>query len=116
MKNLAVTAIVSSAVKKQLCIDTFVSCGMKKLDDKVPLQDISGKDRIFLNGNLLGVCADPGELVSLLRSYRRSKKIDPQVCLVSRSAKLILNNYLESQFSDTGSCFASIFVMFENLL
>lgn len=107
VKNLAVTAMVSSMVKKPL-IDTFVSCGMKKLDDKIPLQDISGKDRIFLNGSLLGVCADPGELISHLKSLRRSKLIEPQVCLVSRYAKLILYTYLKSQFSFSGSCFASI--------
>lgn len=99
MKNLAVTAVVSSVVKKPL-IDTFVSCGMKKLDD-ISLQDISGKDRIFLNGNLLGVCADPHDLISRLRSLRRSKQIDPQVCSVSISAKLMLH-CLESQFSDPG--------------
>lgn len=97
MKNLAVTAMVSSVVKKPL-IDTFVSCGMKKLDDKIPLQDISGKDRIFLNGSLLGVCADPGELISHLKSLRRSKLIEPQVRLVSKSATPILYTYLKYQF------------------
>ncbi|WVZ94879.1 LOW QUALITY PROTEIN: hypothetical protein U9M48_040715, partial [Paspalum notatum var. saurae] len=53
VKNLAVTAMVSSVVGKP-SIDKLVSCGMKKLDD-IPLQDSSGKDRIFLNGELLGV-------------------------------------------------------------
>lgn len=99
VKNLAVTAVVSSVVRKPL-IDTFVSCGMKKLDD-ISLQDISGKHRIFLNGSLLGVCADPHELTLRLRSLRRSKLIDPQVCSVSVSVKLTLN-CLESQFSDPG--------------
>ncbi|KAJ1267478.1 hypothetical protein BS78_07G059400 [Paspalum vaginatum] len=77
VKNLAVTAMVSSVVGKP-SIDKLVSCGMKKLDD-IPLQDSSGKDRIFLNGELLGVCADPAELVSHLKSLRRSKLIDQQV-------------------------------------
>ena len=100
MKNLAVTAMVSSVVKEPPLIDTFVDCGMMKLDENITLQDISGKDRIFLNGNLLGVCADPGEFISRFRSLRRSKQIEPQVCLVSRYAKLILNTCLVPQFSD----------------
>jgi hypothetical protein len=99
VKNLAVTAVVSSVVRKPL-IDTFVSCGMKKLND-ISLQDISGKFRIFLNGDLLGVCADPHELTSRLRSLRRSKLIDPQVCSVSVSVKLTLHCH-EPQFSDPG--------------
>jgi len=100
VKNLAVTAMVSSVVKEPPLIDTFVDCGMMKLDENITLQDISGKDRIFLNGNLIGVCADPGKLISQFRSLRRNKKIEPQVCLVSRCAKLILNICLEPQFSD----------------
>jgi len=99
VKNLAVTAVVSSVVRKPL-IDTFVSCGMKKLND-ISLQDISGKFRIFLNGDLLGVCADPHELTSRLRSLRHSKLIDPQVCSVSISVKLTLHCH-EPQFSDPG--------------
>ncbi|KAL6840837.1 hypothetical protein ACP4OV_029363 [Aristida adscensionis] len=77
VKHLAVTAIVCSAVRKP-SMDSFVSCGMERLDE-IPLQDICGKDRIFLNGNLLGMCANPGEFVSRLRGMRRSKQIDSQV-------------------------------------
>jgi DNA-directed RNA polymerase IV and V subunit 2 len=84
VKNLAVTAIVSSLVGKP-SIDTFVSCGMKKLDE-IPLQEICGKDKIFLNGNLLGVCADPGEFVLCLRNMRRSMEIDSQVWFPSYPA------------------------------
>ncbi|WVZ94881.1 hypothetical protein U9M48_040716 [Paspalum notatum var. saurae] len=81
-------------------IDILVSCGMKKLDD-IPLHDSSGKDRIFLNGELLGVCADPCELILRLKSLRRSKLIDQQVCSVSRSTKLTPNIYLVSQQQPT---------------
>jgi len=105
VKNLAVTAVVSSVVRKPL-IDTFVSSGMKKLND-ISLQDISGKFRIFLNGDLLGVCADPHELTSRLRSLRHSKLIDPQVCSVSVSVKLTLCCH-EPQFSDPGQCLTTV--------
>lgn len=77
VKNLAVTAMISSLVRKPL-VDTFLSCGMKELEE-IPVHEISGKDKIFLNGNLLGVCEDPGEFVLRLRSMRRSMQIDSQV-------------------------------------
>uniref|UniRef100_J3MQS1 DNA-directed RNA polymerase subunit beta n=1 Tax=Oryza brachyantha TaxID=4533 RepID=J3MQS1_ORYBR len=77
VKNLAVTAIVSCSVREPL-VDMLVSCGMKKLDGLL-LQEISGKDRIFLNGSLVGVCPDPDEFALRFRSMRHSKQIDPQV-------------------------------------
>ncbi|XP_052164370.1 DNA-directed RNA polymerases IV and V subunit 2-like [Oryza glaberrima] len=77
VKNLAITAIVS-CLAREPSVDALVSCGMKKLDELL-LQEISGKDRIFLNGNLVGVCADSVEFVLHLRSMRRRKQIDAQV-------------------------------------
>ncbi|CAO2176336.1 unnamed protein product [Urochloa humidicola] len=109
VKNLAVTATISSVVKEQLLIDKFVSCGMRKLDDKIPLQDISRRDRIFLNGNLLGVCADPGELISCLRSMRRSKLIESQV-----EIKRDMHNKEVRVFSDPGRILRPLLVV-ENL-
>lgn len=78
VKNLAASAVVSSVTRKSV-IDLFVSCGMKKLDE-VLVQEYVCKEKIFLNGNLVGVCACPGEFVANLRNMRRSKQIDPQVC------------------------------------
>ncbi|VAI88535.1 unnamed protein product [Triticum turgidum subsp. durum] len=77
VKNLAASAVVSSVMRKPL-IDLFVSCGMKKLDE-VLVQEIGGTEKIFLNGDLVGVSAYPGEFVTNLRNMRRSKQIDPQV-------------------------------------
>ncbi len=82
VKNLAITAIVS-CLAREPSVDALVSCGMKKLDELL-LQEISGKDRIFLNGNLVGVCADSVEFVLHLRSMRRRKQIDAQVSFFSR--------------------------------
>ena len=83
VKNLAVSAVVSSVMREPL-LDLFVSCGMKKLDE-VLVQELGGKDKILLNGNLVGVCAYSDEFVTHLRNMRRSKQIDPQVCSLSIS-------------------------------
>ncbi|KAL6658948.1 hypothetical protein ACP70R_002988 [Stipagrostis hirtigluma subsp. patula] len=107
VKNLAVTAMISSVVRKPL-IGTFVSCGMEKLDE-IPLQEICGKDRVFLNGNLLGVCAEPGEFVLHLRSMRRSKQIDSQV-----EIKRDKNNKEVRIFSDAGRILRPLLIV-ENL-
>ena len=79
VKNLAVSAVVSTVMREPL-LDLFVSCGMKKLDG-VLVQELGGKDKILLNGNLVGVCAYSDEFVKHLRNMRRSKQIDPQVCI-----------------------------------
>ncbi|VAH53413.1 unnamed protein product [Triticum turgidum subsp. durum] len=77
VKNLAVTAIVSSRVAQPL-IDRFVSCGMNKLDE-IPAKKIPQMDKIFLNGDWVGSCADPASFVMRLRCMRRGGLIDPQV-------------------------------------
>ncbi|XP_044968321.1 DNA-directed RNA polymerases IV and V subunit 2-like [Hordeum vulgare subsp. vulgare] len=77
VKNLAVTAIVSSRVAQPL-IDRFVSCGMNKLDE-IPAKEIPKMDKIFLNGDWVGSCADPASFVMRLRCMRRGGLIDPQV-------------------------------------
>jgi DNA-directed RNA polymerase beta subunit len=91
VKNLAVSALVSSVMKEPL-LDLFVSCGMKKLDEGL-VQELGGKDKIFLNGNLIGLCAYPGEFVMHLRNMRRSKQIDPQVCRLSISLSFLTVQY-----------------------
>ncbi|KAL6651488.1 hypothetical protein ACP70R_010413 [Stipagrostis hirtigluma subsp. patula] len=77
VKNLAVTAIVSSRVVQPL-IDSFISCGMKKMDE-IPTEQIQRMDKIFLNGDWVGCCTDPASFVFRLRCMRRSSLIDPQV-------------------------------------
>jgi DNA-directed RNA polymerase beta subunit len=77
VKNLAVTAIVSSRVGQPL-IESFISCGMSKLTD-IPTEHIQRMDKIFLNGNWVGSCKDSASFVFRLRCMRRSSMIDPQV-------------------------------------
>ncbi|KAF0897668.1 hypothetical protein E2562_000386 [Oryza meyeriana var. granulata] len=107
VKNLATTAIVSSSAREPL-VDILVYCGMKKLDELL-LQEISGKDRIFLNGSLVGVCADPGEFVLHFRRMRRSKQIDPQV-----EIKRDRQNKEVRIFSDSGRILRPLLIV-ENL-
>ncbi|KAK3141362.1 hypothetical protein QOZ80_4BG0332920 [Eleusine coracana subsp. coracana] len=77
VKNLAVTAIVSSKVVQPL-IESFISCGMSKLDE-IPCEEVTRMDKIFLNGNWVGSCTDPASFVLRLRCMRRSSLVDPQV-------------------------------------
>jgi DNA-directed RNA polymerase-4/5 subunit 2 len=78
VKNLAVTATVSSRVAPPL-IDRFISCGMNKLHE-IPTEEVPRMDKIFLNGDWVGSCSDPASFVLRLRCMRRSGLIDPQVC------------------------------------
>ncbi|TVU06218.1 hypothetical protein EJB05_49419, partial [Eragrostis curvula] len=74
VKNLAATAIVSSKVVQPL-VDSFISCGMSKLDG-IPSEVVRRMDKIFLNGIWVGSCDDP---VLRLRCMRRSNMVDRQV-------------------------------------
>ena len=60
-------------------ISKFCHSGMEKLvdDTSTPLH---GKDKVFLNGNWVGVCADSLAFVTELRRRRRRKQLPNQVC------------------------------------
>ncbi|TVU25949.1 hypothetical protein EJB05_28472, partial [Eragrostis curvula] len=51
VKNLAATAIVSSKVVQPL-VDSFVPCGMSKLDE-IPRKEVTKMDKIFLNSHTI---------------------------------------------------------------
>ena len=93
LKNLAVTAIVSSRVVQPL-IESFISCGMSKLND-IPTEHIQRMDKIFLNGNWVGSCKDSASFVFRLRCMRRSSMIDPQVLSLSHGWSLSASTYLQ---------------------
>jgi DNA-directed RNA polymerase IV and V subunit 2 len=86
VKNLAVTAVVSSKVVQPL-IDSFISCGMSKLD-KIPREEVTRMDKIFLNGSWVGSCTDPASFVLRLRCMRRISLIDSQVSARSHGQRL----------------------------
>lgn len=77
VKNLAVTAVVSSKVL-QPSVDNLMECGMKKLDE-VSLESMRKMGKVFLNGDWAGVCLDMSSFADRLRCMRRGKQIDPQV-------------------------------------
>ncbi|KAG8043689.1 hypothetical protein GUJ93_ZPchr0458g22674 [Zizania palustris] len=88
VKNLAVTAIVSSRVDQPL-IDSFISCGMIKLHE-IPTDEVPRMDKIFLNGDWVGSCTDPASFVLRLRCMRRSGLIN------SQSGDIIIGKVSES--------------------
>lgn len=77
VKNMAVTGLVSTKLP-ELPLDKLTYCGMEKLDQDSPSL-LSGKDKVFLNGNWVGVCGDSSTFVKKLRNMRRFQKIHPQV-------------------------------------
>ncbi|XP_010937061.1 DNA-directed RNA polymerases IV and V subunit 2 [Elaeis guineensis] len=77
VKNLAVTALVSLKVTEPI-LDKLISCGMEKLDE-ISLTSVSSMDKVFLNGDWVGVCADSSSFVARLRCMRRATLIHSQV-------------------------------------
>lgn len=77
MKNLAVTALVSSKVMEPI-LDKLTSCGMEKLDE-ISLSSMVQKYKVLLNGDWIGVSSDPISFVDQLRTMRREKQIHSQV-------------------------------------
>ncbi|KAI3955226.1 hypothetical protein MKW98_020859 [Papaver atlanticum] len=59
--------------------DKLFNCGMKKLVDEAYSASWKGKDKVFVNGDWVGVCDDSFSFVTNLKHSRRSKGIPPQV-------------------------------------
>lgn len=77
VKNLATTGLVSTNVLESL-IPQLLTCGMEKLVDDT-FTSLRGKDKVFLNGDWVGVCEDSLSFVLELRRMRRRKKLPHQV-------------------------------------
>lgn len=75
VKNLAITGLVSTTLKEPL-VEIFVNCGMEALTDDTLLQ---GKDKVFLNGDWVGVSVDSCSFVAELRRIRRRNELPRQV-------------------------------------
>ncbi|KAF6155823.1 hypothetical protein GIB67_039154 [Kingdonia uniflora] len=77
VKNLAITGLVTTNLAKPL-LYKLLECGMELVDD-LSLASLREKDKIFLNGEWVGVCRDSCSFVTDLRTKRRSKEIPLQV-------------------------------------
>ncbi|KAM5585364.1 hypothetical protein ABKV19_004654 [Rosa sericea] len=77
VKNLATTALVSTNILEPILPD-FFSCGMEELVDDTSTS-LHGKNKVFLNGDWVGVCEDSHDFVTKLRTLRRRKKLLHQV-------------------------------------
>lgn len=77
VKNLAVTGLVSLNTPESMLPQLF-DCGMEELVD-----DASSKlgrvDKVFLNGDWVGVCANSALFVANLRNKRQRNELPPQV-------------------------------------
>ncbi|XP_059638452.1 DNA-directed RNA polymerases IV and V subunit 2-like isoform X2 [Cornus florida] len=77
VKNLAITGLVSTSVVEPL-INKLFDCGMEKLvDDTSAL--LGGKNKVFLDGDWVGICEDPVSFVAEVRGKRRMKEVPHQV-------------------------------------
>ncbi|KAK9947904.1 hypothetical protein M0R45_003500 [Rubus argutus] len=77
VKNLATTALVSSNISEPILPKLF-PCGMEELVDDTSTS-LDGKDKVFLNGDWVGICEDSHNFVTKLRTLRRRKKLPHQV-------------------------------------
>lgn len=78
VKNLAITGLVSTNIEEHF-LDKLLDSGMEKLvDDTSTL--LSGKVKVFLDGNWVGVCGDSVSFVAALRRKRRRREVPHQVC------------------------------------
>ncbi|CAN1296881.1 DNA-directed RNA polymerases IV and V subunit 2 [Linum perenne] len=76
VKNLSITGIVSTTITTPL-VDKLTNSGMEKLAEGYTLLD--DKDKVFINGEWVGVCGNSHSLVAKLRRMRRRRRLPHQV-------------------------------------
>ncbi|GAB4842714.1 DNA-directed RNA polymerases IV and V subunit 2 [Ancistrocladus abbreviatus] len=77
VKNLAITGLVSTTVTEPL-LDKLISYRMEKLVDDTHTS-LSGKDKVLLDGEWVGVCDDSLSFTEELRRRRRRRQLPNQV-------------------------------------
>ncbi|XP_004501385.1 DNA-directed RNA polymerases IV and V subunit 2-like [Cicer arietinum] len=77
VKNMAVTGLVSTNVTESILPQLF-ACGMEELVDDTTAV-LGNKDKVFLNGDWVGVCSDSASFVAELRNRRRKNELPHQV-------------------------------------
>ncbi|EPS73521.1 hypothetical protein M569_01229, partial [Genlisea aurea] len=106
VKNLASLGLVSTEVLDQEgLLKKFRECGMEQLaDDTSSLLD--GKHKIFLDGDLVGVCRDSSSFVSMLRRRRQKNEVPHQV-----EIKMDQSNGEVRVFADAGRILRPLLVV-----
>ncbi|KAK1379548.1 DNA-directed RNA polymerase subunit beta [Heracleum sosnowskyi] len=113
IKNLASTGLVSTSVLEPV-IDKLLDCGMEELVDDTSTS-LHGKNFIFLDGEVVGVCHDSASFVAKLRicdakrNYQASKLVGICVSLHLSLCKcgvhqdcLSCQEYNENQINQQG--------------
>ncbi|XP_022729296.1 DNA-directed RNA polymerases IV and V subunit 2-like isoform X1 [Durio zibethinus] len=77
VKNLATTALVSTNIVESI-VDKLFDSGMEEVVNDTS-SSLDGKDKVFLNGEWIGVCEDSLSFVAEVRRKRRAKKLPQQV-------------------------------------
>ncbi|GAV84304.1 RNA_pol_Rpb2_6 domain-containing protein/RNA_pol_Rpb2_7 domain-containing protein/RNA_pol_Rpb2_2 domain-containing protein/RNA_pol_Rpb2_1 domain-containing protein/RNA_pol_Rpb2_3 domain-containing protein/RNA_pol_Rpb2_4 domain-containing protein/RNA_pol_Rpb2_5 domain-containing protein [Cephalotus follicularis] len=77
VKNLAITGLVSTNILEPIT-DKLFDCGIEQLVDDTS-SSLHGKDKVFLNGDWVGVCEDSLSFVAELRRMRRRKELPHQL-------------------------------------
>lgn len=102
VKNMAVTGLVSTNVTESILPQLF-ACGMEELVDDTTAV-LGNKDKVFLNGDWVGVCSDSASFVAELRNRRRKNELPHQVHFLFSHSKLavysiIILKYFSAYFS-----------------
>ncbi|KAL5730517.1 DNA-directed RNA polymerase [Ranunculus cassubicifolius] len=108
VKNLAVTGLVSTNLIEPL-LDKLIDCGMETLVENPTFLMLKGKDKVFLNGEWVGICVDSLSFIRALRSKRRNNEVPPQV-----EVKWDIQQREVRIFSDAGRILRPLLVV-ENL-
>ncbi|XWS72757.1 hypothetical protein CRYUN_Cryun02cG0068400 [Craigia yunnanensis] len=77
VKNLATTALVSTNIVEPI-VDKLFDSGMEEVVDDTS-SSLNGKDKVFLNGEWVGVCEDSLLFAADVRRKRRRKELPYQV-------------------------------------
>lgn len=74
--------VSTNFLEQKVLLRKLFECGMEKLVDDT-LHLLGGKDRVFLDGDWVGMCKDSSSFVSKLRRKRRRMEVPHQVIMDS---------------------------------
>jgi DNA-directed RNA polymerase II subunit RPB2 len=105
VKNLALMAYISVGTDSSLLLDLLDQWTVESLDD-VPADVIPTATKVFVNGMWIGVHRNAEQLVSCLRSLRRSVSLPAEVSIVWDTLEKELRLH-----GDAGRCCRPLFVV-----